>query len=183
MRLAQRELRVDDQHVLLADDHRRVDVVADLAAAGVHLQRELRLRAGDSLSRTPPSQAITTMRPAPIHHTTLSSTAMPLMSRNRSTSGSSGDGTTFAPSCRRRAVNGAAIERGDLDREVIDTRRLAGRRLSAARCACCARARTRRGRSRRASPRPAPRRRQPVVRAAPCRGSTRGAARDRRQAA
>ena len=44
MRLAQRELRVDDQHVPLADDHRRVDVVADLPAAGVHFQCELRLR-------------------------------------------------------------------------------------------------------------------------------------------
>ena len=44
VRLAQRELRVDDQHVALADDHRRVDVVADLPAAGVHFQCELRLR-------------------------------------------------------------------------------------------------------------------------------------------
>jgi hypothetical protein len=44
VRLAQRELRVDDQHVALAREHRRVDVVADLPPAGVHLQRERRLR-------------------------------------------------------------------------------------------------------------------------------------------
>jgi len=40
---AQRELRIDDQHVPLADHHRRVDVVADLTATGVDLQGEFRL--------------------------------------------------------------------------------------------------------------------------------------------
>jgi len=46
VRLAQRELRINEQDVALADDHRRVDVVADLPAAGVNLQSELRLRLG-----------------------------------------------------------------------------------------------------------------------------------------
>jgi hypothetical protein len=37
---------IDEQDVALADDHRRVDVVADLPLAGVHLERKLRLRGG-----------------------------------------------------------------------------------------------------------------------------------------
>jgi len=40
VRLAQRELGIDEQDVALADDHRRVDVVADLALAGVYLERK-----------------------------------------------------------------------------------------------------------------------------------------------
>src|SRR5688572_14158457 len=46
VRLAERELRIDEEDVPLADDHRRVDVVADLPAAGVNLQSELRLCCG-----------------------------------------------------------------------------------------------------------------------------------------
>ena len=51
VRLAQRELRIDDQHLPLAADHRGVHVVADLPAAGVHLERELGWLDGLELDR------------------------------------------------------------------------------------------------------------------------------------
>src|SRR5580704_13411067 len=51
MSFAQRELRVDDQHVLLARYHRGVDVVTVDASAGVYLYLELGLCANSGSER------------------------------------------------------------------------------------------------------------------------------------